>query len=221
MNSTLIEIIKSREDISDYLFHFTKGCNAKKTLMEILQTNCIKDINNNGYICFTETPITLLTKMFELFSKYENPLYAPYGIGIKKDYLYSIGARNVIYGSNYEKEYLSEEINWRFEEYDPEKKDFTWLREWRINKNKINLEPQSCFIIIKKNEEFKDIILGSGNFDIEIDGDRDFTFGYCNWTKTYKWISFEELSDFNKNKMNKLIKEQKLEEIQSIYLGSF
>lgn len=44
MNNTLVKIIQSREDISDYLFHFTKGSNALKILETIISDRKIKDM---------------------------------------------------------------------------------------------------------------------------------------------------------------------------------
>ncbi len=54
-----------REDISDYLFHFTKGEDALFILDKIINDGAIKDVNNNGYICFTETPIYMLENYFK------------------------------------------------------------------------------------------------------------------------------------------------------------
>ena len=45
MNKTLLEILQSREDISDYVFHFTKHANAYETLQTILDGKAIKDVN--------------------------------------------------------------------------------------------------------------------------------------------------------------------------------
>ena len=100
MNRTLIKILQSRDDISDYVFHFTKHHNAKETLKTILEQECIKDINKNGYICFSESPLSLLPSMFQLFKKHYNPMYAPYGIGIRKDIFWEMGGRPVIYGAD-------------------------------------------------------------------------------------------------------------------------
>lgn len=50
-------IMNKREDMSDFLFHFIKGPNAFETLSQILRDGAIKDIQNKGYICFTETPL--------------------------------------------------------------------------------------------------------------------------------------------------------------------
>ncbi len=96
MNQTLVKILQSREDISDYVFHFTKHHNAKETLSNILEEESIKDIKNSGYICFSESPLPLLPSMFQLFKKYKEPMYAPYGIGIRKDIFWKMGGRPVI-----------------------------------------------------------------------------------------------------------------------------
>ena len=110
MNTTLIEIIKSREDLSDYLYHFTKGSAAFDTLIKIIESNAIKDINKRGKICFTEAPLVLLSNMFKIFDKYTDPLYAHYGIAIKKDILFELGARPVIYGTDDDELHLSDKI---------------------------------------------------------------------------------------------------------------
>ncbi len=60
MNKTLQEILKSREDLSDYVFHFCKRHNAKEILKTILSEQKLRDISNKGYICFSESPITML-----------------------------------------------------------------------------------------------------------------------------------------------------------------
>lgn len=49
-------IIASREDISEYLFHFTKGKEAISTLKNILSQQSLKKGEKNP-ICFTETPL--------------------------------------------------------------------------------------------------------------------------------------------------------------------
>ena len=90
MNQTLKEIIRTREDISDYVFHFTKGSKAKRILEAIVSDRAIKDVKRNGYICFTEAPITMLPTMFDIFRKYDEPMFAPYGIGIKKNVFYNM-----------------------------------------------------------------------------------------------------------------------------------
>jgi hypothetical protein len=83
-NTTLADIRLKREDLSDYLYHFTKNADAFDTLRTILGEGELKDVGKKGVICFTEAPFPMLINMFGIFSKYVNPLYAPYGIAIKK-----------------------------------------------------------------------------------------------------------------------------------------
>ena len=72
-------------------------------------------------------------------------MYAPYGIAIKKQHLFQLGARPVIYGTIEEKDTLLESIKWRFEEYIPNIKDFTWLREWRLKSNLLDFNTRKLF----------------------------------------------------------------------------
>lgn len=153
MNKTLSEIIESREDISDYLFHFTKGKDAKDTLMSIIYDNAIKDVDHTGRICFSDAPVTLLAPMFNIFRRYPEPLYAPYGIGIRKSKIYEMGGRPVIYGDNVDKKHLPQSMQWRFETYSPQKRDFTWLREWRLPEQNIELSFEDCFVIVDTNND--------------------------------------------------------------------
>lgn len=229
MSSTLLKIISSREDISDYLFHFTNKNNAYETLKKIIDSNSIKDIRKTGRICFTETPITLLTNMFEIFNSYYNPMYAPYGIGIKKDYLYSLGARHVIYGSREEKKLLDESIHWRFEEIVPNKKDFSWLREWRINTDEIKLDDKNCLIVTRTKDELEETLFNlSGIIDVEFDGcvaDGQYWGSATGIIKrNFKGISLEEVLSFtklSKEEMNSLLSNQSLDDTSGINLGGF
>lgn len=80
------KIIDTREDLSDFLFHFTKGPNGLETLCKILNSGKMIDMNKSGYICFTEAPLSMVEPMLTYFSRQFplNPKYAPYGIGISK-----------------------------------------------------------------------------------------------------------------------------------------
>lgn len=148
-------IINLREDMSDFLFHFTKGQNAFDTLGEILKDGQLRDINNRGYFCFTETPLSLLVPLFEYFTKEypNNPMFAPYGIGVKKSTFFALGGRPVIYGKKKEENLLDESIRWRFEEMRLPYRDFSWLREWRIKGDKLSFSNTGIMVITKTNEE--------------------------------------------------------------------
>jgi len=146
-NKTLLDILESRADLSDYVFHFTKGENAIETLQKILEQKEIVDLNSNGFICFTEAPLYSLVDMFELFKKYPDPMFAPYGIGIlKEDFYGNYGGRPVIYGPIREKKYIPSQLQWRYVLYEPPY-DFTWLREWRTNLSTIEIDPSKHIVI--------------------------------------------------------------------------
>ena len=229
MNTTLLKIIAAREDISDYLFHFTKGSKAFDTLVKIAEDKQLKDMSNTGVICFTEAPVTLLKEMFEIFEKYTEPMYATYGIAIKKEYLFQLGARPVIYGRKEEKSELSEAIQWRFEEYIPNIKDFTWLREWRLNQKTLDLTQENCFIITKTQDEFESIAYNDENItDIDFDGcvaDGQFwgtATGY--YERGFKGISIEEivaLNKLSKSEIENMVNNQDFKDTIGRGLGSF
>nr|WP_315396814.1 hypothetical protein [uncultured Sphingobacterium sp.] len=186
-------------------------------------------MKTRGFICLTEAPITLLTEMFALFNNYDNPMYAQYGIAIKKDYLFKQGARLVIYGTIDDRNQLGETLKWRFQEYIPNLKDYSWLREWRINEKEIQLDASNCFIITKTKQEIDKIIFNDNQIiDIEFDGciaDGQFwrsatgTFG-----RAFKGISFidiKELNKLTKAELDKIIEAQSLDDTTERDLGGF
>ncbi|MBD5306185.1 MAG: hypothetical protein HDS14_00945 [Bacteroides sp.] len=222
MNQTLIKILRAREDLSDYVFHFTKKRNAFETLELILEEECIKDVNHNGHICFSESPLPLLPSMFKLFQKYENPIYAPYGIGIKKVQFWQMGGRPVIYGDSKEEEVLPDEIKWRFQLLRPNAYDFSWLREWRIPVAEIALSKIDCFIVVNTLNDVESLY--HLIFDLgDIEADAQPEDGICHveylgyFTRKYKIISMEEIENINnmsKNDLEKLLQEQPDEDIR-------
>lgn len=229
MNKTLASIVKSREDVSDYLYHFTKGSNAFDTLKTITQSNSIKDVNKRGCICFTEAPLTMLGEMFKIFEKFPEPMYAPYGIAIKKEYLFSLGARPVIYGDANEKLLLDESLRWRFEEYKPLSKDFSWLREWRISEAEISLIRENCFVVTKTKFELEDTVFSSDNI-IDVDFDGCVADGGYWGTATgiiergFKGISIEDIEELNKlskNELERLLNGQSFDDTSEANLGDF
>lgn len=226
MNRTLTEILKRREDISDYLFHFTKGVNAKDTLISIITQKKIKDTKGSGYICFSESPLTMLSPMFSFFKQWDSPMYAPYGIGVKKDYLYQLGGKPVIYGDSYDFKILPEELKWRFVQYSPGENDFTWLREWRLPLPSLELSYENCFFIVDTNSDFwgmQELFMDLNDIDVDAEpedgGIRTTYFGY--FSRKYKVISLEEISklaSITKNQLLNILESEKEEE--GVFLGS-
>lgn len=229
MNETLLNILKSREDLSDYLFHFTSGINASKTLEEIIKDNAIVDVKNKGVICFTESPLTALPEMFKIFDRFPNPMYAPYGIAVKKQYLYDVSARQVIYGPKEDLSELGENIKWRFEEYKPGVKDFTWLREWRLREKKVELDSENFFIITKTESELYDHMFNPEDIlDVEFDGcvaDGGYMGSATGITaRRFKGISLEDLTKLqtlNKGEIEKILKTQAFTDTWGVNLGGF
>ena len=226
MVKTVFDIFKSREDISDYLFHFTKKSGAKETLKSILKDNKLIDKGAHGYICFSESPITMLTPMFNYFRQWEDPMYAPYGIGIKKDYIYKLGGRPVIYGDENERSKIPQSLRWRFVLYNPENYDYTWLREWRAPVTQIELSIDNCFVVVDQNvemKEFRDLLMELD--DIELDAQKEdggvLTEYIGSFSRKYKAVSMEDITVVNKMskaELQKLISEQAKQE--SLFLGT-
>lgn len=196
-----------REDISDYLFHFTKGEDAFITLEKIIHDGAIKDINQTGRICFTEAPIHMLEKYFKFVAeKYRVPkILAPYGVGLKRDWLFEMGARPAIYGKLEEKQELPKSLEWRFVPVNPPVTDWLWLREWRINIPEVSFKPED--IIIVTNIEDEQALF----WKIEIDNpyDEPLDESMIEFKKVYRTIAIEQLSELNsKAKIEELISQQ-------------
>ncbi len=145
------EIRSKRNDLSPFLFHFTKDF---KTLKLIVQQMKLKA--NRGYICFTEAPLTQSVELFRYFHKFQptpyepylKPMFVPYGIGISRQFLFNKGARPLIYSSLEELELLPHEFKWRAMELNMVDYDFGWLREWRINSNLFDFSDYRNEIIV-------------------------------------------------------------------------
>lgn len=214
VNQALVKFRELREDISEYLFHFTKGKDAFETLQMILDEGKLRSFNEEKYICFTETPITMLGSFFNYVERtYSTPsIIAPYGIGIRKNTLFKKGARPVIYGTREEKKLLPEKLQWRHVNMNLPDYDFSWLREWRIKCNYIKFKPEHVIVITRTNDEqlllHKVIIDNPDNYS-EIDE------SMIDFQRVYRGVSLEEIENSIKSKRNlaELLESQK-EEIE-------
>lgn len=229
MNETLLRILKSREDLSEYLFHFSSGASAPQILEQIIKDNAIIDVKSRGVLCFTEAPLTSLPEMFKVFEQFPNPMYAPYGIAVRKQYLFSKGARPVIYGSIDEESELGDKFKWRFVEYKPNVKDFTWLREWRLKGHKIELDSENFFIITKTEAELYDHMFNPEDIiDIEFDGcvaDGGYMGTATGITaRRFKGVSLADLQkiqNLNKDEIEKILNTQSFTDTWGVNLGGF
>lgn len=153
-------LVKNRNDLSPYLFHFTKGEDAYDKLVNIL--NQLKLISNtHDYICFTETPITHFRENLLYMNSFYKPMLSFYGIGFRRDLLIKdFGAKSVIYGDKMDEANLKKvDMDWRFEELNVQTHDFTWLREWRIRHefDFSSISPEDIIVIAKTDDEVKNL----------------------------------------------------------------
>lgn len=171
-----------KPDITPYLFHFTKGENAKEKLDKILCEERLYS-SSHDYICFTASP---LTSLFEFFNTKVNrtglPMYQPFGIGFSRNIMYKqFGARNVIYGTQKELEILKStcpDIAWRCEELDIVRHDFEYLREWRIQGKEFKFDKfdkNELIVIADTKENLLNLVEGR---DLDIDFE-EFEPGEC------------------------------------------
>ena len=153
-------LVKNRNDLSPYLFHFTKGEDAYNKLVNIL--NQLKLISStHDYICFTETPITHFRENLLYMNRFYKPMLSFYGIGFRRDLLIkNFGAKSVIYGDKMDEANLKNvDMDWRFEELNVLTHDFTWLREWRIRHefDFSSISPEDIIVIAKTDDEVKNL----------------------------------------------------------------
>lgn len=208
----------TREDVSDFLFHFTKGSNPQMTLQKILQEGKLV-AGDCGYICFTEAPITMLPKMVEYFAEYEeNAKFASYGLGFRKDFLFYKGARPVIYSDYGEMSLLAPSIQWRHQDYhpivhkqpwnNPKFRDYTWMREWRLPVKEFSFNERQCIVVTK--DSWENILYQEFEPMDNID---DIPY----WIRKYKNISFQDITEsgstITKQKLMDILSNQEFGEL--------
>ena len=61
------KIREQRDDLSPFLFHYTKGREAFEILLSIIDEKKLK--SEKGYICFTEAPLATSLRMFDYMNQ--------------------------------------------------------------------------------------------------------------------------------------------------------
>lgn len=207
-----------RRDMGSLLFHFTRKPkesfikvvlennrtlgmtgDAYSILRKILHEGKLRGSSKWSYghscISFTEAPIQEFNSIFSLVeiaaSNDERPRYEPYGIAVSKEWLFGQGGRPVIYDHPDSINSFSENQQYRFVPYDPEKgTDFTWEREWRIKTEALVLDPKHTFAIVPTSEEAFDLVYGFADEEADWDGEGSSGEGY--FTGIYhvpKWLA--------------------------------
>lgn len=152
MSEFLERAKKLRPDLSDWVVHYTKGLNeeAREALRGILN-NGLEDRGRG--ICFTESPVAHFSQLFQIFQQYNDPMLSPYGVAVRKKWLFDRGGRPVIYLPERERRFLKAEVAHLFEEYEPGGKDFAWLREWRVKAETLLLSKADTIVIVPTLDE--------------------------------------------------------------------
>lgn len=151
-----------RIDLSDRVTHLIRNTNGEEaaadTLYKIATDQHLKGTDNaviggDSVVCFSESPLSEYTK--------ESTHFQPFGISIKKSYLFSLGGRPVIYQPKEEHKYIDGSIIWKVVSYSPTEEgwiDWSWQREWRIKTEALFLDPEQAIFIVP-TEEHRDILL--------------------------------------------------------------
>ncbi len=148
-----------RDDCSNNLVHLirdqeekTKLQTAKDVFIEILRTKTLlggtgKIKGKYKCICFSESPISKLGQILAL-PGIHGMRYKPFGFMVRKEWLYKKGGRPVIYQHEREYDLLPDELKYRHVTYEPPSVDFSWEREWRIQTDKLQLDPSDITVIV-------------------------------------------------------------------------
>lgn len=148
-----------RIDLSEQLVHLTRGTleEAERSFRSIvgekrLRGGSIGIRGSHSVVCFSEAPIDVLAKLFSQSS--HGFRYRPFGVMVRKDWLFDRGGRPVIYQPNDEFDLLPSELQYRHVRYDRpgSEKNFTFEREWRVATDSLPLDPRSCTLIVPTRE---------------------------------------------------------------------
>ena len=201
-------LVKNRNDLSPYLFHFTKGEDAYDKLTNILNQLKLTS-STHDYICFTETPITHFRENLLYMNSFYKPMLSFYGIGFRRDLLIKdFGAKSVIYGDKMDEANLKKiDMGWRFEELNVLTHDFTWLREWRIRYefDFSSISPEDIIIIAKTDDEVRSLC-SLQELEEDIDYEYEPEIGECTmWPmfsnlRGWKGISIEHVEKLASDK---------------------
>lgn len=164
MTQDWLRIKQAREDLTDYLIHWTRGSNVEgvnrspfEVLKSILECGYLKPsfaprtsvfASGSGRrtirgphpaVCFTEQPLGAFVESCDTLPS----RYKPYAVAVRKDRLFEYGGRPVIYGDEGILESLPDEQKFLWVRFQPMPIssfggypiDWTHEREWRSTVN--------------------------------------------------------------------------------------
>lgn len=167
---------RHRSDISLHITHLTKesvDLSVLQVLKKILTEKKITGSNQNGFVignsravCFQDIPLygVCQNSFHEQVNRAELGgvlRYRPIGLTFEKEYIFSKGARPVLYEQkNIAKEILPENEWWRIVNYDLSNQnaiiDWTHEREWRI-KNDFEFDINEAIIIMPRGNNYAEL----------------------------------------------------------------
>ncbi len=145
-----------RPDLSDSLVHLTRATDLEEggsIFQKILRDRALlgSAINIRGgfkCVCFSEAPLSILAHALS-FGDIQGIRYAPFGVMVRKRWLFEQGGRPAIYQPENEYELLHEYQRFRHVRYDPLKgQDYSWEREWRIPVERLILDPAEVTVVV-------------------------------------------------------------------------
>ncbi|RYU61946.1 hypothetical protein EWI61_03940 [Methylolobus aquaticus] len=154
-----------RDDLSDRLIHLTRGKSATAAEDNFISILCDRSLRGSGRdirggfkcVCFSEAPLAKISLMLALPSQL-GCRYHPFGVMVGKTWLFERGGRPVIYQSESEYSILADEIKYRHVRYEPHRGiDYSWEREWRVQTDVLDLEPDATTLIVPTREWAKQI----------------------------------------------------------------
>jgi len=164
----------ARRDLASLAIHWTKAAGGSDGLFgdaeprrevdavldQILEDSAVR--GGDGFIkgghtcvCFTEAPLVEMVSVFASVALAGRPnalRYQPYGVGVRKEWLFQQGGRPVIYQPDAEYERLPAEARWRHCRFEPPDIDFTWEREWRIFTKGLALDRAQTWVFVPTDE---------------------------------------------------------------------
>jgi hypothetical protein len=154
--------LRVRSDISDDLIHFVRRESPEEAFGVLEQIVLGRRLlGGTGYIkgahccvCFTEAPLDSIAEVVWRSQSAELK-YQAFGIKVSKRWLFERGGRPVIYEPDADYQLLPAAFQYRHVRYEPcgdHPIDLTWEREWRINTDKLCLDPPNCGVVVLESE---------------------------------------------------------------------
>lgn len=204
--------------MTPYLFHFTSGPTPADNMKSILRQK--KLVSTRGYICLTDSPLTMLGEQFKYMDKFSKPMYSQYGIGFSRDVLIrEHGCRPVIYGDEDDKKLIDASLQWRYEPLNVFTHDFTWLREWRIAGNEFGFSGinMSDIIVVAPTQDELDQIIMDVDIDVEFDYDsytkESYPYPVYTIRRMWKGVPLSQAASFkDDNELRQVVDSQEIGE---------